>query len=743
MSMADISFGTIKGKPPNHIKVSDIGSTKNREKRVYFHEALVFHRPGGVGVAAGESSAVSKTRRRRPPCGQTGAALLGPVPGKAGFGIPSLRESCWGSAGRKSSGRGGGGVGILSNSLAIAILMKAYQRFRQKYKSSFLLLASALVITDFFGHLINGTIAVFVYASDKDWIYFDKSNILCSIFGICMVFSGLCPLFLGSLMAIERCIGVTKPIFHSTKITTKHVKMMLSGVCFFAVFVALLPILGHRDYKIQASRTWCFYKTDEIKDWEDRFYLLLFAFLGLLALGISFVCNAITGISLLKVKFRSQQHRQGRSHHFEMVIQLLGIMCVSCICWSPFLVTMASIGMNIQDFKDSCERTLFTLRMATWNQILDPWVYILLRKAVLRNLYVCTRRCCGVHVISLHVWELSSIKNSLKVAAISDLPVTEKFLFLFTLVNVEKQKVASNYLLLLKNITGYKYLGLIYLRIFRFILNPNMTVYEMNQKPGKIEILGILRYKFILVISSQQSSRENATQRYESLEILKINFYRKNGCCSFSHLLTLLHEAEAERELVCLSFTDLQIFPDLEQVSILSFATCIFLFSDFFSYCQLSRIKFQEHPATYKMNFNKHSKSGKEEEFRDFNAAFLTLGYWEAVNIWEDVFYFENGFVDATGFPQPHPLQALILDVTVIDTFLLCASSTSSIGQFFCLGVFPKASRADSAPGKKKLNSSWLAVSCSFAALSFTFVFQEQEATDLNRTFSLQTLASP
>ena len=87
---------------------------------------------------------------------------------------------------------------------------------------------------------------------------------------------------------------------------------------------------------------------------------------------------------------------------------------------------MASIGMNIQDFKDSCERTLFTLRMATWNQILDPWVYILLRKAVLRNLYVCTRRCCGVHVISLHVWELSSIKNSLKVAAISDLPVTEK-----------------------------------------------------------------------------------------------------------------------------------------------------------------------------------------------------------------------------------------------------------------------------------------------------------------------------
>ncbi|XP_006146145.1 prostaglandin F2-alpha receptor [Tupaia chinensis] len=317
-------------------------------------------------------------------------------------------------------------VGILSNSLAIAILMKAYQRFRQKSKASFLLLASGLVITDFFGHLINGGIAVFVYASNKDWIRFDQSNVLCSIFGISMVFSGLCPLFLGSVMAIERCIGVTKPIFHSTKITSKHVKMMLSGVCLFAVFIALLPILGHRDYKIQASRTWCFYNTEHIKDWEDRFYLLLFSFLGLLALGVSCLCNAITGITLLRVKFKSQQHRQGRSHHLEMVIQLLAIMCVSCICWSPFLVTMANIGINGNNSLETCETTLFALRMATWNQILDPWVYILLRKAVLRNLYKLARRCCGADVISLHIWELSSIKNSLKVAAISESPVAEK-----------------------------------------------------------------------------------------------------------------------------------------------------------------------------------------------------------------------------------------------------------------------------------------------------------------------------
>ncbi|CAJ0938839.1 unnamed protein product [Ranitomeya imitator] len=230
-------------------------------------------------------------------------------------------------------------VGITSNSLAIVILLKAYQRFRKKSKASFLLFASGLVFTDLFGHLINGTIAVFIYASNRDWSKFDHADVLCSIFGMCMVFFGLCPLLLGSVMAVERCIGVTEPIFHSTKMTSRHAKMILAFVWLFAIFVALLPIMTLRSYHIQATRTWCFLKTEKIEDWMDQFHLLFFSSLGLLSLAISFVCNAMTGITLLRSKLKSQQHRQGRSHHLEMIIQLLAIMCVSCICWTPFLVS--------------------------------------------------------------------------------------------------------------------------------------------------------------------------------------------------------------------------------------------------------------------------------------------------------------------------------------------------------------------------------------------------------------------
>ncbi|XP_053549301.1 prostaglandin F2-alpha receptor [Bombina bombina] len=311
-------------------------------------------------------------------------------------------------------------VGIISNSLAIAILLKAYQRFRKKSKASFLLFASGLVITDLFGHLINGTIAIFVYESDREWIRFNQSNILCSIFGMCMVFFGLCPLLLGSVMAVERCIGVTKPIFHSTKMTSRHAKIILTLVWLFAFSVALLPILTLRKYHIQASRTWCFLKTDRVEDWMDQMHLLIFSILGLLSLTISFLCNAMTGITLFRSKMKNQQHRQGRSHHIEMIIQLLAIMCVSCICWTPFLVTMANIAIHGDNLLDISKTILFSLRMATWNQILDPWVYILLRKTVLKKLFRIARRCCGVEIIRLHTWEFSSFKNSLKIAAVSE-----------------------------------------------------------------------------------------------------------------------------------------------------------------------------------------------------------------------------------------------------------------------------------------------------------------------------------
>lgn len=57
--------------------------------------------------------------------------------------------------------------------------------------------------------------------------------------------------------------------------------------------------------------------------------------------------------------------------------------------------------------------------MATWNQILDPWVYILLRKAVLRKIFVLLHGCCGLKFYTLHRWQRSMLHSSVETSSSS------------------------------------------------------------------------------------------------------------------------------------------------------------------------------------------------------------------------------------------------------------------------------------------------------------------------------------
>lgn len=229
-------------------------------------------------------------------------------------------------------------VGIFSNSIALFILVKSYNRIRIKSKAVFLLFASCLVITDLLGHLINGSLVLYVYRSQRKWEIFDPHGIVCSIFGMCIVFYGLSPLFLGSAMAVERCIGVTKPIFHSTALVSHHIKRLLGLSWLLAALVALLPVLLQRPYKVQSSGSWCFFHMEQPKDWLDVLLPLLFSVLGLLALLLSFICNTLASCVLLLGRMRHRQLRRGASYHIEMICQLLAIMLVSCVCWGPLLV---------------------------------------------------------------------------------------------------------------------------------------------------------------------------------------------------------------------------------------------------------------------------------------------------------------------------------------------------------------------------------------------------------------------
>ncbi|KAG3280131.1 prostaglandin E receptor 1 [Ictidomys tridecemlineatus] len=394
-------------------------------------------------------------------CGPLNQSLAGEATTCSAPGIPNV------SAVPPLGGTGGSPalpifsmtLGAVSNVLALALLAQAAGRLRRRRSAAtFLLFVASLLAIDLAGHVIPGALVLRLYAAGRA-----PAGGACHFLGGCMVFFGLCPLLLGCGMAVERCVGVTWPLLHAARVSVARARFALAALAAVALAVALLPLARVGRYELQYPGTWCFIGLGPPGGWRQALLAGLFAGLGLAALLAALVCNTLSGLALLRARWRRHSGRfpqasrpdssrrwgsrglrsasassassiasaspalrssrgggsarRTRAHDVEMVGQLVGIMMVSCICWSPLLVLvmLAIGGWN----SSSLQRPLFlAVRLASWNQILDPWVYILLRQAVLRQVLRLLPSRAGAKGgpaelgLTRSAWEASSLRSS-------------------------------------------------------------------------------------------------------------------------------------------------------------------------------------------------------------------------------------------------------------------------------------------------------------------------------------------
>uniref|UniRef100_A0A452TKE2 Prostaglandin E2 receptor EP3 subtype n=1 Tax=Ursus maritimus TaxID=29073 RepID=A0A452TKE2_URSMA len=252
---------------------------------------------------------------------------------------------------------------------------------------------------------LPGPVVIVVYLSKQRWEHLDPSGRLCTFFGLTMTVFGLSSLFIASAMAVERALAIRAPHWYASHMKTRATRVVLLGVWLAVLAFALLPVLGVGQYTIQWPGTWCFISTggggngtSPSHNWGNLFFASTFAFLGLSALAVPFACNLAT-IKALVSRCRakatvSQSGAQWGRITTETAIQLMGIMCVLSVCWSPLLIMMLKMIFNqtsVEHCKTHTEKLkecnffLIAVRLASLNQILDPWVYLLLRKILLRK----------------------------------------------------------------------------------------------------------------------------------------------------------------------------------------------------------------------------------------------------------------------------------------------------------------------------------------------------------------------
>ncbi|XP_045440423.1 prostaglandin E2 receptor EP3 subtype isoform X4 [Pipistrellus kuhlii] len=243
-------------------------------------------------------------------------------------------------------------TGFVGNALAMLLVSRSYRRRESKRKKSFLLCIGWLALTDLVGQLLTSPVVIVVYLSEQRWEHLDPSGRLCTFFGLTMTVFGLSSLFVASAMAIERALAIRAPHWYASHMKTRATRAVLLGVWLAALAFALLPVLGVGQYTVQWPGTWCFISTGgggggnngttSPRNWGNLFFASTFAFLGLSALAVTFACNLAT-IKALVSRCRakamaSQSSAQWGRITTETAIQLMGIMCVLSVCWSPLLI---------------------------------------------------------------------------------------------------------------------------------------------------------------------------------------------------------------------------------------------------------------------------------------------------------------------------------------------------------------------------------------------------------------------
>lgn len=274
-------------------------------------------------------------------------------------------------------------LGLTSNLIAFVVLLQSFKRVQSRSRSFFLVFLGGLVVTDFLGLLVTGSIVVSFHITHFNWRQLDPDCHFCNFMGMSMVFYGLCPLLLGATMAIERFLGINCPFSRSRTMPKVRTISMVLMVWMMAGCISLLPIMGVGSYHMQIPGSWCFFNIGSVG--SDKVFSLIFSLVGLLSLTVSFLLNTVSVVTLIRVCCGPGGSQRRRDHEVEMMVQLILIMVIASVCWCPLLVFVAKTVLSGAPLQ--IKYLLLWLRFATFNQILDPWVYILFRRAVFKRIY--------------------------------------------------------------------------------------------------------------------------------------------------------------------------------------------------------------------------------------------------------------------------------------------------------------------------------------------------------------------
>ncbi|XP_077470965.1 prostaglandin E receptor 4 (subtype EP4) c [Stigmatopora argus] len=291
------------------------------------------------------------------------------------------------------------GVGVLGNLIAIVVLCVSK---KEQKETTFYTLVCGMAITDLLGTCFTSPVVIATYVA-SEW---PGGALLCHFFSFSMLFFGSAGMSILCAMAVERYLAINHAYFYSQHIDKTMGRFALLAVYLANMVLCVMPSFGFGQHVHHFPGTWCFL------DWRatdplGACYSLLYGGVMLVLIAVTVLCNLAVCKSLVSMNqrtgiVRAEACEQGGSRRrfprlqsvsssaaeIQMFWLLVFMTIVFLVCSIPLVVRIFVNQLYDPAYisaggKPDYRSDLLAIRFASFNPILDPWVYILCRKNLL------------------------------------------------------------------------------------------------------------------------------------------------------------------------------------------------------------------------------------------------------------------------------------------------------------------------------------------------------------------------
>ncbi|XP_042354027.1 prostaglandin E receptor 4 (subtype EP4) c [Plectropomus leopardus] len=288
-------------------------------------------------------------------------------------------------------------VGVLGNLIAIVVLCISK---KEQKETTFYTLVCGMAITDLLGTCFTSPVVIATYVANR-W---PGGVLLCHFFSFSMLFFGSAGMSILCAMAVERYLAINHAYFYSQNIDRTMARFALLVTYLANIVLCIMPSFGFGQHVRYSPGTWCFL------DWRamdalGACYSFLYGGVMLVLIAVTVLCNLAVCRSLVGMNkrtgiVRTEGELGGSRRRFprlpsvtsaaeiQMFWLLIFMTIVFLVCSIPLVVRIFVNQLYGPAYitaggKPDYRSDLLAIRFASFNPILDPWVYILCRKNLL------------------------------------------------------------------------------------------------------------------------------------------------------------------------------------------------------------------------------------------------------------------------------------------------------------------------------------------------------------------------